>query len=63
MTVLKTNANSDVHIPPEVAQNYIAEMLEELSGVALASGMRDLASLLRLTIAAAKVDLELEIEP
>jgi len=52
----------DISIAPEGAQIYISQMLEELSEMAQMSGLKELASLLRATVAASKVDLTLEAE-
>ena len=54
---------TDITVPAEGAQVYISQMLEELSLMAQASGLKELASLLRATVAASKVDLTLEAEP
>lgn len=57
MKAVKTE-QKEMSVPPEVAQTYISQMLEELSHMAQASGLKDLASLLRATVAALRVDLE-----
>ena len=49
-------------IPPEVAQNYITEMLQELKTIAGQSGLRDLESILALTVTAARAEMGLETE-
>lgn len=50
------------HIPTEMAQNYISEMLAELSSIASAADLRELSSLLNATLAATRVDMELEVD-
>lgn len=57
MTAVKTE-RKEMSIPPEAAQTYISQMLEELSNIAQSSGLKELASLLRATVAASRVDLE-----
>jgi len=53
---------TDFTVPAEGAQAYIAQMLKELSSMAQDSGLKELASLLRATVAASQVDLTLESE-
>jgi len=48
---------TDEALPPEAAQTYIAQMLEEMSHIAQGSGLKNLAMLLRATLAASKVGL------
>jgi len=59
MTAIKAEQH-DIRVPPEAAQDYISQMLKELSFMAQSSGLKDLAALLRATAAASRVDLEIE---
>jgi len=52
----------EAEISPEATQNYIVQMLEELSQMAESSGLKEMASLLKATSAASRVDMQSEIE-
>ena len=52
----------DIALPTDSAQSYIVQMLEELSSMAQTSGLTELSSLLKATVAASKVDLNLETD-
>jgi len=54
--------NVDYTIPAEGTQVYISQMLNELSAMAQNSGLKELASLLRATVAASQVDLSSDNE-
>jgi len=57
------NARSyQAEISPETTQTYIMQMLDELSLMAQSSGLKEMASLLRATSAASRVDLHSEFE-
>lgn len=61
MIPIKTK-DIDFTIPAEGVQAYIAQMLHELSAMAQDSGLKELASLLRATVAASQIDLTFESE-
>lgn len=61
MTAIKSK-NHAKEISPEATQNYIIQMLEELSILAHSSGLKELASLLRATAAASQIDIQLEAD-
>lgn len=52
----------EAEIPSEATQQYIVEMLDELSVMARMSGLKEMASLLKATSAASRIDLHSEID-
>ena len=52
----------EAQISSEETQLYIIQMLDELSTMALSSGLKEMASLLKATSMASKVDVELEAD-
>jgi len=61
MTAIKVR-RYEGEISPEIAQNYIMQMLDELSLMAQSSGLKEMASLLKATSAASRVDIYSEVE-
>ena len=52
----------ETQISSEETQIYIIQMLDELSTMALSSGLKEMVSLLKATSMASKVDVELEAD-
>jgi len=54
--------NFETETSPETTQSYIMQMLGELSLMAHASGLKNMATLLRATLAASQVDMHSDTE-
>jgi len=61
MTIINTQKDSEKSVMPQaMVHSYINDMLLELSSVAQASGLKNLASLLKATHSAAIIDSKTE---
>lgn len=61
MSIINVRSENS-EITSEAAQLYIIQMLDELSSMAQMSGLKEMASLLKATSAASRVDVYSEIE-
>ncbi len=55
--VEKTETQTSAKLPPEMTLEYIGDMLGELSHMAEAAGLRDMAALLRATKAVSNLNV------
>ncbi len=55
--VEKTETQTPAKLPPEMALEYISDMLGELSHMADSAGLRDMAALLRATKVVSNLDV------